>query len=115
MIFIGIVVLGLREYARSSGTAAARLEQVKIALLAASLILLGVTSAILAVLYIVAVVLVEIWQLVLIIVSIVVGLIASYLWLNRAAVKYQRNTSISNAVVLRSGNWKLELCFLRPR
>ncbi len=84
MIFIGIVVLGLREYARSSGTAAARLEQVKIALLAASLILLGVTSAILAVLYIVAVVLVEIWQLVLIIVSIVVGLIASYLWLNRA-------------------------------
>ena len=84
MIFIGIVVLGLREYARSNGTAAARLEQVKIALLAASLILLGVTSAILAVLYIVAVVLVEIWQLVLIIVSIVVGLIASYLWLNRA-------------------------------
>ena len=84
MIFIGILVLGLREYARSSGTAAARLEQVKIALLAASLILLGVTSAILAVLYIVAVVLVEIWQLVLIIVSIVVGLMASYLWLNRA-------------------------------
>ena len=84
VIFIGIVVLGLREYARSNGTAAARLEQVKIALLAASLILLGVTSAILAVLYIVAVVLVEIWQLVLIIVSIVVGLIASYLWLNRA-------------------------------
>ena len=84
VIFIGIVVLGLREYARSSGTAVARLEQVKIALLAASLILLGVTSAILAVLYIVAVVLVEIWQLVLIIVSIVVGLIASYLWLNRA-------------------------------
>ena len=84
VIFIGIVVLGLREYARSSRTAAARLEQVKIALLAASLILLGVTSAILAVLYIVAVVLVEIWQLVLIIVSIVVGLIASYLWLNRA-------------------------------
>ena len=84
VIFIGIVVLGLREYARSSGTAAARLEQVKIALLAASLILLGVTSAILAVLYIVAVVLVEIWQLVLIIVSIVAGLIASYLWLNRA-------------------------------
>ena len=84
VVLIGIVVLGLREYARSSGTAAARLERVKIALLAASLILLGVTSAILAVLYIVAVVLVEIWQLVLIIVSIVVGLIASYLWLNRA-------------------------------
>ena len=85
MIFIGIVVLGLREYARSSGTAAARLEQVKIALLAASLILLGVTSAILAVLYIVAVVLVEIWQPVLIIVLIVVGLIVSYLCLSKAS------------------------------
>ena len=85
VIFIGIVVLGLREYARSSGTAVARLEQVKRALLAASLILLGVTSAILAVLYIVAVVLVEIWQPVLIIVLIIVGLIALYLWLGRAS------------------------------
>ena len=85
VILIGIVVLGLREYARSSGTAVARLEQVKIALLAASLILLGVTSAILAVLYIVAVVLVEIWQPVLIIVLIIVGLIALYLWLGRAS------------------------------
>ena len=85
MILIGIVVLGLREYARSSGTAAVRLEQVKMAFLAASLILLGVTSAILAVLYIVAIVLVEIWQPVLIIISIVVGLIASFLWLSRAS------------------------------
>ena len=85
VILIGIVVLGLREYARSSGTAAVRFEQVKIALLAASLILLGVTSAILAVLYIVAVVLVEIWQPVLIIVLIIVGLIALYLWLGRAS------------------------------
>ena len=85
VIFIGIVVLGLREYARSSGTAAARLEQVKIAFLAASLILLCVTSAILAVLYIVAVVLVEIWQPVLIIVLIVAGLIASCLWLSKAS------------------------------
>ena len=84
MILIGIVVLGLREYARSSGTAAVRLEQVKIALLAASLILLGVTSAILAVLYIVAVVLVEIWQPVLIIVLVVVVLIVSYLCLSKA-------------------------------
>ena len=85
MILIGVVVLGLREYARSSGTASARLEQVKMALLAASLILLGVTSAILAVLYIVAVVLVEIWQPVLIIVLIVVGLIAAYLWLSKTS------------------------------
>ena len=85
VILIGVVVLGLREYARSSGTAVARLEQGKIPLLAASLILLGVTSAILAVLYIVAVVLVEIWQPVLIIVLIIVGLIALYLWLGRAS------------------------------
>ena len=84
VILIGIVGLGLREYARSSGTAAVRLEQVKIALLAASLILLGVTSAILAVLYIVAVVLVEIWQPVLIIVLVVVGLIVSCLCLSKA-------------------------------
>ena len=79
------MVLGLREYACSSGTASARLEQVKIAFLAACLILLCVTSAILAVLYIVAIVLVEIWQPVLIIVFIIVGLIASYLWLNKAS------------------------------
>jgi len=85
VILTGIVVLGLREYARSSGTASARLEQVKIAILAAGLILLGATSAILAVLYIVAVVLVEIWQPVLIIVLIIVGLIALYLWLGRAS------------------------------
>ena len=80
----GTVALGVREYARSSGTFAARWEQVKVSLLAAGLILLGVTSAVLTALYIVVVVLVEIWQPLLIIVAVICGLIASYVWLIRA-------------------------------
>ena len=84
VILIGMVILGAREYARSSGTFAARWEQVKVSLLAAGLILLGVTSAVLTALYIVVVVLVEIWQPLLIIVAVICGLIASYVWLIRA-------------------------------
>ena len=84
VILTGMMVLGVREYARSSGTFAARWEQVKVSLLAAGLILLGVTSAVLTALYIVVVVLVEIWQPLLIIVAIICGLIVSYIWLNRA-------------------------------
>ena len=84
MILTGTVALGVWEYARSSGTFAARWEQVKVSLLAAGLILLGVTSAVLTALYIVVVVLVEIWQPLLIIVAVICGLIASYIWLNRA-------------------------------
>ena len=83
-ILTGTVALGVWEYARSSGTFAARWEQVKVSLLAAGLILLGVTSAVLTALYIVVVVLVEIWQPLLIIVAVICGLIASYVWLNRA-------------------------------
>ena len=60
VILTGTVALGVWEYARSSGTFAARWEQVKVSLLAAGLILLGVTSAVLTALYIVVVVLVEI-------------------------------------------------------
>ena len=84
MILTGTVALGVWEYARSSGTFAARWEQVKVSLLAAGLILLGVTSAVLTALYIVVVVLVEIWQPLLIIVAVICGLIASYVWLIRA-------------------------------
>ena len=84
VILTGMVVLGVREYARTSGTFAARWEQVKVSLLAAGLILLGVTSAVLTALYIVVVVLVEIWQPLLIIVAVICGLIASYVWLIRA-------------------------------
>ena len=84
VILIGMVILGAREYARSSGTFAARLEQVKIALLASGLILLGVTAAVLTVLYIIVVVVVEIWQPLLIIAMVVGGLTALYIWLGRA-------------------------------
>ena len=84
VILIGMVILGAREYARSSGTFAARWEQAKVSLLAAGLILLGVTSAVLTALYIVVVVLVEIWQPLLIIVAVICGLIASYVWIIRA-------------------------------
>ena len=84
VILTGTVALGVWEYPRSSGTFADRWEQVKVSLLAAGLILLGVTSAVLTALYIVVVVLVEIWQPLLIIVAVICGLIASYVWLIRA-------------------------------
>ena len=84
VILIGMVILGAREYARSSGTIAARLEQVKIVLLASGLILLGVTAAVLTVLYIIVVVVIEIWQPLLIIAMVIGGLIALYIWLGRA-------------------------------
>ena len=84
LILIGMVILGVREYARSSGTFAARLEQVKIALLASGLILLGVTAAVLTVLYIIAVVVIEIWKPLLIIAMVIGGLISLCIWLGRA-------------------------------
>ena len=84
LILIGMVILGVREYARSSGTFAARLEQVKIALMASGLILLGVTAAVLPVLYIIAVVVIEIWKPLLIIAMVIGGLISLYIWLGRA-------------------------------
>ena len=84
LILIGMVTLGVREYARSSGTFAARLEQVKIALLASGLILLGVTATVLTVLYIIVVVVIEIWKPLLIIAMVIGGLISLYIWLGRA-------------------------------
>ena len=84
VILIGMVILGVREHARSSGILAARWEQVKIALLASGLILLGVTAAVLTVLYIIVVVVVEIWQPLLIITMVIGGLISLYIWLSRA-------------------------------
>ena len=84
LILIGMVTLGVREYARSSGTFAARLEQVKIALLASGLILLGVTATVLTVLYIIVVVVIEVWKPLLIIAMVIGGLISLYIWLGRA-------------------------------
>ena len=84
LIVIGMVILGVREYARSSGTFAARLEQVKIALLASGLILLGVTATVLTVLYIIVVVVIEVWKPLLIIAMVIGGLISLCIWLGRA-------------------------------
>ena len=84
LILIGMVILGVREYARSSGTFAARLEQVKIALLASGLILLGVTATVLTVLYIIVVVVIEVWKPLLIIAMVIGGLISLFIWLARA-------------------------------
>jgi hypothetical protein len=81
VILIGLVALGLREYARTSGTFAARLEKIRITLLATTLILLGITATVLAIGFIVAVVLVEIWRPSLVAMAVVGGLLASIFWL----------------------------------
>ena len=81
VILIGLVALGLREYARTNGTFAARLEKIRITLLATTLILLGITATVLAIGFIVAVVLVEIWQPSLVAMAVVGGLLASIFWL----------------------------------
>ena len=83
VIVIGPVALGAREYLRTSGTFAARWEQVKITLLATGLVLLGVTAAVLAVLYIIAVVVIEIGQPLLITAAVIGGLVASIMWVRR--------------------------------
>ncbi|HIM61856.1 MAG TPA: hypothetical protein EYM73_08835 [Dehalococcoidia bacterium] len=81
VILIGLVALGVREYARISGSFAARLEQIKINLLAATMILLGITATVLSIGFIVAVVLVEIWRPLLVALAVVGGLWASIIWL----------------------------------
>ena len=81
VILIGLVALGVREYARTSETFAARLEKIRITLLATTLILLGITATVLAIGFIVAIVLVEIWQPSLVAMAVVGGLLASIVWL----------------------------------
>jgi len=81
VILIGLVALGVREYARTSGTFAARLEKIRITSLATTLILLGITATVLAIGFIVAIVLVEIWQPLLLAMAVVGGLLASIFWL----------------------------------
>jgi hypothetical protein len=81
VILIGLAALGVREYARTSGTFAARLEKIRITLLATTLILLGITATVLAIGFIVAIVLVEIWQPLLLAMAVVGGLLASIFWL----------------------------------
>ena len=84
VILVGLVALGVREYARTSETFAARWDQIKFMILAASLILLGITATILAIGFIIAVVVVEIWRPLLVIVAVFAGLVTSIIWLTRS-------------------------------
>ena len=70
VIVIGVLALGLREYARAGGTFAARWERVKITLLAGALILLGGIAAVLAALYIITIILPEIWRPLLVVTGV---------------------------------------------
>ena len=81
VILIGLVVLGLREYARTSGAFAARLEKIRITLLATTLILLLIIATVLTTGFIVAIVLVEIWHPLLVAMAVAGGLLASIVWL----------------------------------
>ena len=84
VILVGVLVLGVREYARTSGSFAARLEQLKITFLAGSLILLGVTAAVLAVLFIIVIVLAEIWRPLLVALAVIAGFAAYIIWYKRS-------------------------------
>ena len=84
VILIGVLALGVREYARTSGSFAARMEQAKTTILAGTLILLGVTAAVLAVLFIIAVVLAEIWRPLLVALAVTAGLAAAIFWSKRS-------------------------------
>ena len=83
VILVGLVALGVREYARTSGTFAVRMDQIKITIMAASLILLGITATVLSIGFIIAIVVVEIWQPLLVFFAVVAGLVTSIIWLRR--------------------------------
>ena len=72
-----------REYARTSGTFAARMDQIKITIMAASLVLLGIIAAVLSIGFIIAIVVVEIWQPLLVAFAVIAGLATSIIWLRR--------------------------------
>ena len=90
VILVGVLALGVREYARASGNFAARWEQVKITFLAGAFILLGVTAAILAVLFIIVIVLVEIRKPLLVILAVIAGL-AVLIFLSKPPAKWARS------------------------
>ena len=83
VILVGLLALGVREYARTSETFAARWEQIKFTLLAVALILLGIIATVLAIGFIIAVVVIEIWRPLLLIAAVIVGLVASFVWVRR--------------------------------
>ena len=86
VVLIGLVALGVREYARTSGTFAARWEQIKLTIMAATMILLGIAAAVLSIGFIIAIVVVEIWQPLLVIAAVIAGLVTSIIWLRRHKV-----------------------------
>jgi len=83
VILAGLVALGVREYARTSETFAARWEQIKFTLSAVALILLGIIATVLAIGFIIAVVVIEIWRPLLVVAAVIVGLVASSVWVRR--------------------------------
>ncbi len=83
VILVGLVTLSVREYARTSGSFAARMDQIKFMVAAASLILLGITATILTIGFIIAVVVVEIWQTLLVVFAVFAGLATYIIWLRR--------------------------------
>ena len=83
VILAGLVALGVREYARTSETFAARWEQIKLTLSAVALILLGIIATVLAIGFIIAVVVIEIWRPLLVVAAVIVGLVASSVWVRR--------------------------------
>ena len=83
VILAGLLALGVREYARTSETFAARWEQIKFTLLAVALILLTIIATVLAIGFIIAVVVIEIWRPLLVVAAVIVGLVASSVWVRR--------------------------------
>ena len=83
VILAGLLALGVREYARTSETFAARWEQIKFTLSAVALILLGIIATVLAIGFIIAVVVIEIWRPLLVVAAVIVGLVASFVWVRR--------------------------------
>ena len=77
------MALGVREYAKTSGTFAARWEQINVTILAVALILLGIIATVLAIGFIIAVVVIEIWRPLLVAAAMIVGLVASSVWVRR--------------------------------
>ena len=84
VVLIGLVALGVREYVRTSGNFAARWEQIKLTIMAATMILLGIAAAVLSIGFIIAIVVVEIWQPLLVIAAVIAGLVTSIIWLRRS-------------------------------
>ena len=82
ILVIGVLALGVREYVRASGTAAARWERVKFVFLGGALIVLGITAAILTVLFIAVIILPEIWRPLLVVLA-VFGIFTAFIYSSR--------------------------------